>query len=365
MPQDEAARRWLVRDLMRDELGLGLAATTTTLGLWGLSLAGRAGVAWDAAARSPPLEAPVFLVGAPRTGTTFLQRLLVELGVGQGLSLGRMWLPSNPVQALVGRRLGALDALGPGRFHAPEAHATGMGSVETEDAALLFRFLDGFLAYAFFGALGETERRYDPADPVSTARDLDWLDLLWRGRALARPGRTVAKAASFGLRVRALAERYPDARFVLTLRDPCALIPSALSLVQGALQRRFPAFASQPALRARHTERLSAALVELLNRSAEEWQRDDFPRDRVHLCPYPRLVGALGPELDTMLDALGVPAGTIDTAARERAVQAQSRRRSAHRYSLEAFGLDAAVLRRACGPFLGCFGPQLSGAATA
>lgn len=365
MPQDEAARRWLVRDLMRDELGLGLAATTTTLGLWGLSLAGRAGVAWDAAARSPPLEAPVFLVGAPRTGTTFLQRLLVELGVGQGLSLGRMWLPSNPVQALVGRRLGALDALGPGRFHAPEAHATGMAAVETEDAALLFRFLDGFLAYAFFGALGETERRYDPADPVSTARDLDWLDLLWRGRALARPGRTVAKAASFGLRVRALAERYPDARFVLTLRDPCALIPSALSLVQGALQRRFPAFASQPALRARHTERLSAALVELLNRSAEEWQRDDFPRDRVHLCPYPRLVGALGPELDTMLDALGVPAGTIDTAARERAVQAQSRRRSAHRYSLEAFGLDAAVLRRACGPFLDCFGPQLSGAATA
>ncbi len=322
-----------------------------------MSAWGRAACAVDTPTPLPPLQAPIFLVGAPRTGTTFLHRLLVELGVGRGLTLGNMLVPSSRLTRWVGPRLARLDPLGPGRFHDPSAHSTGMLEVETEDAALLFRFLDGFLAYAFFFAWAENADEFDPSDPLTTTRDLDWLDGLWRRHGGGQ--RTIAKAASFGLRVPALLSRYPDARFLYTVRDPCALIPSALSLVQGAATRRFPHLLRDALLQATHAARTYSSLVELLNRFATAWATDALPTDRVRLCAYTRLVGDAERELSEVLHFLGVPRASVDEAVWRRAVLGQKERKSGHRYALQRFGLTEDQVRTDCAPFYEVFSAYL------
>ncbi len=356
----ELAHRREVLGRLRNDLGLGLRAFPLSFGLWSTSTLARLLMLLERPGRFPAPERPVFLIGAPRTGTTFLQRLLVELGVGRGLALGRMVWPSAVLHRGLGPLLPRLDALGVARFHDPKAHETGLASVETEDAALLLRFLDGFLAYAFFTAWNAEAVPPDPTDATTVARDLDWLDRLWRTHSAETGTRVVAKAASFGVRVRALHARYPDARFIYTLRDPVQVVLSALSLVQGALTRRFPHLAQDASRRAIHTANVYAALVELLNRFAEDYAAVDFPREAVLLCPYSRLVGDLEPEVLQMMEFLAVePSGSVRARLQQRS-QAQRARKSEHRYSLSQYGLDAAQVRRDCAPFLDTFGSYLA-----
>lgn len=364
LPGEWGHRRAMLHTMWHS-MGLGPRALPVSAGLLGLSLAGRTLSALQRPAARPPLRGPIFLAGAPRTGTTFLHRFLVELGVGEGLALGRMALPSPWVFDRLAAHADRLDALGPARFHDPRAHESGVEAVETEDAALLFRFLDGFLAYAFFGAWAEGGIAPDPADPTTTARDLDWLEALWRVRAADGGGRAVAKAASFGLRVPALVARFPDARVIYTVRDPAQLIPSALSLVQGALLRRFPQLASDADRRACHTAQLYVALVELLNRFAVAWQQPAFPREHVLLCAYPRLVGDLASQMHDLLRFVDVVPDAVGARLLQDRAHAQAGRVSQHRYRLAQYGLTASQVAADCAPYLDAFGGLLESAEAA
>src|SRR5690606_3967825 len=93
---------------------------------------------------------PIVIVGNPRTGTTFLQRFLSDAGFGAGMELFLMLYPSLILQAILKPLLPRLEKLNPAQFHSSAVHETSLGSVETDDVALLFRYLDGFFLYGFF-----------------------------------------------------------------------------------------------------------------------------------------------------------------------------------------------------------------------
>src|SRR5262245_58526161 len=93
---------------------------------------------------------PIVLVGNPRTGTTFLQRFLSDEGFGSGMELFLMLYPSLLLQKLLRPILPLLEKVSPAKFHSTEAHQTSLSSVETDDVAVLFRYLDGFFLYGFF-----------------------------------------------------------------------------------------------------------------------------------------------------------------------------------------------------------------------
>ncbi len=307
--------------------------------------------------RDQAVRSPVIIIGAPRTGTTFLHRTLVSLGVGQGQQLWQMLVPSLVLQRALAPLVPRLEALSPARHHDAAVHETGLGAVETEDAALLFRHFDGLFPYAFLLSWDPTERfaEVDPTRPGATARDLDHLEGLWRRRLVAAgPGaRVVAKAASLALRVPELLARFPDARLIYTVRDPVAAIPSALSLVQSTLAARFglsvaELAARDPAALARHRHRVYRALVGLHEDFARAWGAPDFPRERVLVVDHDDLVHRAAPTLARVLDFAAHPRdGRLDTALAELGAR-QARRRSGHRYGPADFGLDADQIRRDC-----------------
>ena len=100
-------------------------------------------------ARDPKLENPIVIVGNPRSGTTFLQRYLINSGIGSGSELWQLIYPSLVLQKIIKPLLPILEKISPARHHSTVAHKTSLTSVETDDVGLFFRYFDGLFLYGF------------------------------------------------------------------------------------------------------------------------------------------------------------------------------------------------------------------------
>ena len=188
------------------------------------------------------LEKPIMIVGNPRSGTTFLHRYLVKSGIGVGSQLWQMLYPSILLQKMIKPFLPFLEKVSPPRHHSTVAHKTSLQSVETDDAALFFRFIDGFFLYGFILSWAE-ENLFSWVDPLernTSDRDYNWMESIWvRNQFMAGSDRTVGKLFSLSANLPKFLERFPDSKILYISRDPLAVIPSGLSLVTGVLDKRF------------------------------------------------------------------------------------------------------------------------------
>jgi hypothetical protein len=301
--------------------------------------------------RQTRIERPIVIIGNPRTGTTFLQRFLVEQRLGVGMELWRMLYPSLTLQALLRPFLPILERLSPARHHATAAHPTSLTAVETDDAALLFRYCDGLFYYGFLMAWADRDRYadFDPAHRDISARDFAWLQAIWRRNLVATGGsRVIAKLFSIGPRLPQFLARFPDARILYLARDPVAAIPSAMSLVTGVLDSRFGFWNRPPALRRRYLDRLYRAFVDLLRCFHDDYRAGLIDRSRVLIVPYERMMRDFDTLMDEILAFLDIqPTPALLSAIAEEA-DTQRRYKSEHQYDLTRFGLDAEQIRRDC-----------------
>ncbi|HTV21442.1 MAG TPA: sulfotransferase [Polyangiaceae bacterium] len=305
---------------------------------------------------------PIVLVGNPRTGTTFLQRFLVAEGFGSGMNLFLMLYPSLLLQKLLAPILPLLEKVSPARFHSTAAHQTSLTSVETDDVAVLFRYLDGFFLYGFILSFDEEDLLpcVDPRVRDTSARDFAWLDELWR-RSLAATGaeRNVAKLFSLSARLPRFLETFPEAQILYMARDPVEVIPSSMSLVTGVLDRAFGFWSLPEDVRRLWLERMYRAWIVLLRRFHDDWQSGAIDRERVFIVRYDQM----------MLDFEALMAAMCRFLAHEMtpALQATVRKRaekqrsytSEHEYDLAQFNLTEAQVRRDCAFYYDTFLPPL------
>src|ERR1700722_1265000 len=106
--------------------------------------------------RKQPIDRPIFIIGNPRSGTTFLHRLLVGAGDMAALELWEMLFPAITARKLLGRIVPRLDKLSPARYHPSDVHDTSLRGIETDDVAWFFRTMDGPFAWAYFLAWPDT-----------------------------------------------------------------------------------------------------------------------------------------------------------------------------------------------------------------
>ena len=224
-----------------------------------LSLVGRAAARWDImrflsnlarmaeeeaarpALRDEPVTAPIFVTGLPRSGTTFLYRLLAEDG---GHRVPLMWETIQPYPdpgppprrdprpARVARNLRAFARLAP---EFPSLHPFSATAPQecTEITAHLFRSM-----------------RFDTTHHVPSYRS--WLDRAGHADAYrfhrrflqhlqaqdraghdgAAPRRWVLKAPEHVFALDALLQAYPDAHLVFVHRDPLKVLPSVARLTE-------------------------------------------------------------------------------------------------------------------------------------
>ncbi len=308
------------------------------------------------------IREPLFIVGVPRSGTTFLHRLLArderftsmrlwEILFAPSIVQKRLWLAAARLDRRLGNPLGRALAAWEARNFAGlnAAHPTSLFAPE-EDSLLLLHIFDSIFLIFFFPFPGEWDRLvlFDENVPEGERRGV----MRFYRRCLqkhlhvfGRHRRYLSKNPTFTGMILSLREHFPDGRVVCLARTPLEAIPSSVSML-GLL---YGLFLDPPS---------PQPLVDSTLMMARAWY--DYT---------PRVMPAMPERLQAVVryDALlADPAGTarglyrrfgFELSARfEAALEEEARSarayRSRHRYRPEPYGLSReAILRDFAGVF--------------
>jgi hypothetical protein len=305
---------------------------------------------------SQRIEQPVFVVGLPRTGTTATVGMMA---LDPRFRFLRAWEGSNPVPPPVAgeeaddpRRLAAINA---GEPHSPRNMHISDSDGPEEDPVFLY----GLDMHAYYGFLPMPQDYTDwwiSADFRSTYALHERALKLLQSAGPPRPWLLKGPVHLFHLET--LAAQYPDARFVMTHRDPAKAIPSVASLQinlhaarceSGRLDKRER---GRMALDfwAQGIERGLAARARIGDERFVDVFNDEVVRDPL---------AALGKVYDHIgMDIAPDLARGIVDYSRRNAPGAHGK----HEYTLEEYGLEESAIRAAFAGYLDrFFGEKVNG----
>lgn len=306
--------------------------------------------------RETPLDRPVFILGNPRSGTTFLHRFLVGSEQLCAFELWEMLLPAISARKAFAPLIELFEPLSPARYHNAAAHQTSLRDVETDDAMAFFRFVDGAFLWCYFLAWEDSwgsetskrifDERFEP--PEARERLFRFLEDCWRRNlSLKRSGRIAVKASTLTLRVPTLLERYPDCKLVYLVRDPVETIPSGMSMLTDVLEKSYDMFRSTNEDKRRaYLENLYQASCEMFRAFHREYASGRIPAANLRVVAYPRMMADLEGTLRELVEFLEIDPAPAFWERVKAQSEKQRSRRSPHAYSLEKFGLDADRIRQ-------------------
>jgi hypothetical protein len=296
------------------------------------------------------VEAPIVITGLGRTGTTLLHDLLAQDPANRVPMQWELMYSVPPPEAVtyegdprigrVRREITVMDEADPAFPHMHELAA----DLPTE---CIYVFAHQFASDMFVGEF------HVPSYAVWTGTtDLlpayryhrRFLQLLqWR-----HPGRWVLKAPSHLGRLRELFAVYPDARVVVTHRDPLRVIGSLASLM-ATLQRMRSDQVDYDAM----VQGMAFGFHYLVEKVMRQRDAGTVPNDRIVDVRYADLVRDAVGTVRVLYEGWGIPfdeslAGRI----RQRLVGQQHGQRDAHRYSFADTGLDLAEQREKFAAYL-------------
>ncbi|WP_231743506.1 sulfotransferase [Mycobacterium sp. GA-2829] len=313
------------------------------------------------ASRRKEIRSPIFVVGHARSGTTYLHRMMANDPRASYVLLWEMFFPSLIEKKVLrtvlrwderfgGRLRRRIDALDERLFsRSNSVHESGLFAAEEDEFLLTMSAASGFWVVQY---------------PYVDDLDFYYVDDRWPARKRRRVMRFyrecvrrqlvlngadmhLSKAPIHCGRVESLIEVFPDARFVVPVRNPHETIPSFLKLMQFAWSAR--------------------------KRSEEDMHRSfqSFVESSYHYYMHPLDVLEAHPEVPSAVidyrDLVTDPAGTVRRAYAEigvtmvpeldTALAAETGReyRSGHSYSLEEFGLEGDGIRTHLAPLFDRF----------
>lgn len=304
------------------------------------------------------MKAPVFMVGHARSGTTLTHRLMsLDQGRFSYFLLYECYFPSLLQKKLIrlgielDRRMGgflakrakAWEQRRYGKFR--HMHAMGLTVPEEDDIALFYSMASGFwiTKMPYMGDLDFYHMNDWPASKRRRYNDF-YREVVRRQLYLNGPDKIhLAKNPLWAGRVASLLEAFPDARFVVNVRDPRETIPSLLKLLRSSWQQLG------------WEESRQRRCLQIL--AGQSWHSYRHPLET--LKAHPETKGAIVDYRDLTSD----PAGTIERvyqdlglsmsdAFREKLAAAGKRERAhetRHSYSLEEFGLEPDSIREELG----------------
>jgi omega-hydroxy-beta-dihydromenaquinone-9 sulfotransferase len=297
------------------------------------------------------VEAPVFLVGHARSGTTLLHRLMSRDGDRfSSFMLYELYFPSL-LQKKAIRALAAFDRAWLGGFaekrvqawekrrygKTQDIHAMGLTQPEEDDFLFYWSCASGTWMLKL-PAMGEIDFYHLDREPERRRRRVQrfYADCIRRQLYLNGTDRVhLCKAPHFAGRVASLIESFPDARIVVTMRNPNETIPSLLKLMKVGYQLRGW---DEPRM-ARSLGVLAAQAFHTYKHPLEVLAK--HPETKHAIVDYRELVAEPKRTVAEVYEALGIPL-TPGFAAVLDGEQARAKKHeTGHSYSLAEFGLDS------------------------
>lgn len=300
------------------------------------------------------VAAPIYIVATPRSGTTWLHRLLGLDARFSTISLYQTLLPSAVLFRLV-RGIGVADR----RLGSPlrrlaawisrkgfagweGIHQAGLDRSEEDEMVWLWPLLSPAIMLLFPWPAAFPESFWVDRLPEGARSRVarHYRRFLQRHQHVFGGGRTLlAKNALLAGRVETVLDAVPDARFVLLVRDPAEAIPSMLSMFT------VPWRAHSPGIR------MDGPEVRAMAEAAASYHRrlgalpEELGPDRVLVIRYEDLVADAATQVERIYARFGLDLTGPVRAAIAAEVGRNRGYRSAHRYSLEEFGLDPEWVR--------------------
>ena len=285
------------------------------------------------------VEVAAVVVGLPRTGSTMLHRMLAA---APGMT-GVRWFEAQNYAPFPGeargefheRRQWAEGLLGYMLEAIPDLMSIHPMSIDQPDEeliamGLLFSstMIEGmYYVPSYARWLIEHSRTRCYPDLKQILQSLQWQDPTRRGK------RWVLKTPGHLMALDAVAETFPDARIVMTHRDPVATLPSYASMMYNLYQ--MSATADRVAIGEFWAKRLAELLTMFIS------ARDAIGADRFTDVRYPDLLGHPIEQGKRVLASAGVTVTPEIVAGMAEWIEANRREdRAPHRYALEDFALE-------------------------
>lgn len=312
------------------------------------------------------VEAPVFIIGHSRSGTTLLHELLAADDQFNWFMAYELFLPSLLQKKLL-RAFGRFDRrrLG-GRYEARlrawqdrvfaagrQMHPMDLFGPEEDEFLLALTLYSGTPGVVFPNLEDmQPYSRFDELlDPATRRRVMAFYRAcVQRQLVLNGVGRThLSKNPMFSSKVASLIETFPDARFVVLVRNPFETIPS----IQKMMVRNYKASGTdrvqiESALRIVGENSIAHYLhpFEILER---------HPEIRWTAVPYELLTTDPAAAMRKVYEELAIPIGAASEAAMKRAEGHARAYKPSHDYSLSEFGLAPERIRASLAPLFARF----------
>ena len=338
-----------------------------------LSLVGRLATSWDvgrfldnrlrlrAAERAEPaivaepIERPIFIAGLPRSGTTFLHRMMLADPANRAPLVYETIYPQPPAAgrrdrraAGVARQLRAFERLAPEfrALHPLDADSPQECSEITAHAFRSLRFDTNYHVPSYTAWLESDPRHHLPAYRFHK-RFLQHL----QHQAGGPPPRWVLKCPEHLFTLPALRTVYPDARLVFVHRDPVKVLLSVARLTE-VLRQPFTRWLDPAAIGRQESARWLDGTREMI--AAGDGVGLPEPICHVH---HLDLVSDPVATVEQVYQHFGLTLSSEATAAMQRRVAAQPNGGYGPRdYRFEDHGLDAAAEREKFRPYMLHFG---------
>ncbi len=300
----------------------------------------------DPAVVDEPIEAPLFVAGAPRTGTTILHALLAAdpaHRVPLGWELLRPVPPPNPDP--LRRSADARIELAEQELVLPQTVVSGLLKVHVYGAR---RPKECLSAMSFAFRSEEFSTRYFVPSYESWLGSCDMTPAYRMHRLVLQvlqrrtgPGRWVLKSPVHLHSLPTLLRVYPDARVAVTHRDPLSMLASLTSLV-ATLRWAHSNALDYAQIAASHAERYRASLARLV-----AWtQQGQLPAAQLHHSRYADFLRDPIRVVAELYARFGIPFESSLRARLRDTLAAQPKgEHGEHDYSFDALGLDPRAWR--------------------
>lgn len=315
--------------------------------------------------RQIDVKAPLFIVGPPRSGTTFLHRLLARDPSFTSIRLWEILSAPSIFQKKAFLLAGKLDSLlgGPAaratkafeRRHFKNAMHQGDLFEPEEDELMLLHILSSGLFLRFLFPFDNELMPlvlFDTALPAPRRRKIMgfYKGIVQRHLYVFGPERRfLSKNPAFSTKIQSLLELFPDAKFVMLVRNPLETVPSSLSL-RAFFGRRLGTSLDRGPI----VESQLRVLKEFYTYPLKCFEK--LPEDRWVTVLYHHLVRDPVGTVRGVYQRLGLPLSRVFTRTLQKEASKARSYRTSHQYDLERFGLSKDVIMERFGDVMERFG---------